>query len=181
MNFKKTRNIILISFLTLLTLCLFKTGIVKASTLPAKYSMDLNFNANTKTLTGSEEVTITNNTGTSLNDIVFHLYPDSYNKKETMPSLVGIPGIEDLTESQKGDIHITKVIVNEKDVKFTQDDQILKISLNEAFGINKNIKISISFKLKLPMGTSRLGYIDNDYSLTNWYPILSMYDNKEKK
>lgn len=181
MNFKKPKNIILISFLTLLTLCLFKTGIVKASTLPAKYNMDLNFNANTKTLTGSEEVTIKNNTGTSLNDIVFHLYPDSYNKKETMPSLVGIAGMEDLTESQKGDIYITKVIMNEKDVKFTQDDQILKISLNEAFGINKNIKISISFKLKLPMGTSRLGYMDNDYSLTNWYPILSMYDNKENK
>ena len=181
MNLKKTKNVIFIFFLSLLTLCLFDTGIVKASTLPAKYSMDLDFNANTKTLTGSEEVTIKNSTGTSLKDIVFHLYPDSYNKKETMPSQVGIIGTKDLTEAQKGDIYINKVLVNEKNVKFTQDDQILKISLDEAFKRNGNIKIFISFKLKLPMGTSRLGYMDNDYSLTNWYPILSMYDNKENK
>ncbi len=181
MNFKKLKNVSLAFSLSLFALCLFNTGIVKAEAMPAKYNMDLDFNASTKTLTGNEEVTIKNNTGTNLKDLVFHLYPDSYNKKETMPSQVGIPGTKDLTEVQKGDISIDKVLVNDKEVKFTQDNQILKINLDEDFKSNEDVKIYVGFKLKLPMGTSRLGYMDNDYSLTNWYPILSMYDTKENK
>jgi hypothetical protein len=181
MNFKKMKNVVFTFSLSLFAICFFSISIAKAAALPAKYSMDLDFNASSKTLTGSEEVNIKNSTGTNLKDLVFHLYPDSYNKKETMPSQVGISDTKNLTEAQKGDISIDKVLVNGKNVTFTQDNQILKITLNEAFKSNEDIKIYVGFKLKLPMGTSRLGYMDNDYSLTNWYPILSMYDDKENK
>lgn len=181
MNCKKTKNVMLTLFLSIFTMCFLNTSIAEAASLPAKYNMDLDFNASTKTLTGSEEVTIKNSTGTNLKDLVFHLYPDSYNKKETMPSQVGIVSTKDLTETQKGDISIDKVLVNGKIVQFTQDNQILKMNLDEAFKSNEDIKIYVEFKLKLPMVTSRLGYMDNDYSLTNWYPILSMYDTKENK
>lgn len=181
MNLKKFKNVIFTFFLSLFTVCLISSGIVKASALPAKYNMDLDFNANTKTLTGSEEVNIKNSTSTDLKNIVFHLYPDSYNKKETMPSQVGISSTQNLTEAQKGDISISKVLVNGKQANFTQDNQVLKISLDDNFKSNEDMKVYIEFKLKLPMSTSRLGYIDNDVSLTNWYPILSMYNEKENK
>ncbi|AKN30187.1 aminopeptidase [Clostridium carboxidivorans P7] len=181
MNLKKVKNVIFTFFLSLFTVCLINSGIVKASALPAKYNMDLDFNANTKTVTGSEEVNIKNSTSTDLKNIVFHLYPDSYNKKETMPSQVGISSTQNLTEAQKGDISISKVLVNDKQVNFTQDNQVLKLSLDNNFKSNEDMKVYIEFKLKLPMSTSRLGYIDNDVSLTNWYPILSMYNEKENK
>jgi hypothetical protein len=142
--------------------------------------MDLKFDVSTKTLAGKEDVTIKNISGKDLKNLVFHLYADSYNKKETMPAF-SYRGKDTLTEAQKGDITITKVTINSKEIKFTQDDQLLKMNLDNPSKNDEELKVSIEFKLKMPTGTNRLGYMNEVYSLTNWYPILCMYDPNEDK
>ena len=180
MNTSKLKTSSITFFLTLVILCFLQTGLVKAASMPAKYNMTLDFNADTKTITGKEDVIIKNNSGTDLKDLVFHLYADSYNNKETMPAF-SFNGKDSLTQEQKGDISVDKVILDGKEVKFTQDNQVLKISIDKELKNGEEITATIQFKLKLPMGTSRLGYTDTVYSLTNWYPILSMYNSNESK
>lgn len=177
----KNKKITIITFLAILfVICFFNVEVAKAQTLPTKYNMDLNFDVSTKTLTGKEEVITKNSSGKDLKNLVFHLYADSYNKKETMPAF-SFRGKDTLTEAQKGDIIITKVTINSKEIKFTQEDQLLKMNLDNPFKNDEELKVSIEFKLKMPMGTNRLGYMDEVYSFTNWYPILSMYDPNENK
>lgn len=161
--------------------CLFKGTTVQASSLPTKYDMNLEFNAEKKNLTGKEDVYINNNSGSDLKTLEFHLYADSYNKRETMPFYNSSMGDKPLSEQEKGDISIEKVIANGKELSYTQDNELLKISLDKELKKGENLSISIQFNLKLPNGVLRLGYSNDVYSFTNWYPILSMYDSKENK
>ena len=42
----------------------------------------------------------------------------------------------------------------------------------------EEVNISIDFMLKIPKGYNRFHYMEGIYSLTNWYPILSIYDEE---
>lgn len=129
-----------------------------------------------KILTANEVVSFNNNYGESLKEIVFHLYPDSYNSSETIPS-IGDGKPPKLSEEEIGDIQINSVLVNNEKVTFSQENQILKINLNKILKPNENLQITLDFTLKLPHNTQRLGYFEDVYSFTNWYPILSIYNS----
>lgn len=121
-----------------------------------------------------------------LSEIHFHLYSDSYNSFEKMPSITEskdtikrkYPNIKD--EDLLGDITIQTVKVNNKDISFTQDHQDLNIQLGETFKPKTPIQVTMSFSLKIPYSTQRLGFFDDVYSLTQWYPLLSKYNTKAK-
>ncbi|MBD8048710.1 M1 family metallopeptidase, partial [Clostridium faecium] len=140
----------------------------------AQYNINVKFNEPNKTFTATESVKFTNTYGKDLKSLVFHLYADSYGSIETMPTM-GIQK-EKLSKEEIGDINITKVTIGNSEMKFTQDNQILKIIPTAAIKPNEVVDIKINFTLKLPMSQNRLGYYNNVYSVTNWYPIISMYD-----
>ena len=145
------------------------------------YNMNITFSEQDKSLKVDETVKFTNPYDTALKDLVFHLYPDSYSSFETMPSPVFRAEGKELPKEQIGDINIEKVLVNSKEVKFTQDNQILKFPLETPLKKNEEIEIKISFTLKIPQGYNRLGYNNDVYYISNWYPILSIYDVKTNK
>ncbi len=149
-------------------------SVVAAEDNLTQYDINVKFNEPNKTFTATESVKFTNTYGKNLKSLVFHLYADSYGSVETMPSM-GIQK-EKLEEEEIGDINITKVTIGNKEVKFTQDKQILKIIPSADIKASEIVDIKIDFTLKLPMSQNRLGYYNNVYSVTNWYPIISIYD-----
>lgn len=149
-------------------------SVVTAEDNLTQYNINVKFNEPNKSFTATESVKFTNIYGKNLKSLVFHLYADSYGSAETMPSM-GIQK-EKLEEEEIGDINITKVTIGNKEVKFTQDKQILKIIPSADIKANEIVDIKIDFALKLPMSQNRLGYYNNVYSVTNWYPIISIYD-----
>ncbi len=151
-----------------------KSSVTNIESNLTQYDINVKFDEPNKTFTATESVKFTNTYGKDLKSLVFHLYADSYESVETMPSM-SIQK-EKLEEEEIGDINITKVTVGNKEMKFTQDNQILKIIPTAAIKPNEVVDIKINFTLKLPMGQSRLGYYNNVYSVTNWYPIISIYD-----
>ncbi len=151
-----------------------KSSVTNIESNLTQYDINVKFDEPNKTFTATESVKFTNTYGKDLKSLVFHLYADSYGSVETMPSM-SIQK-EKLEEEEIGDINITKVTVGNKEMKFTQDNQILKIIPTAAIKPNEVVDIKINFTLKLPMGQSRLGYYNNVYSVTNWYPIISIYD-----
>lgn len=148
----------------------------KSSLERTRYDMDLNLNDENKTITGHEVVKLKNNYGVDLKQIVFHLYADSYNSKDTMPD-VGKKRLE-VTKEELGDINISSVKASEGVKKYTQDKEVLKITLKKPLKKDEETKVDIDFVLKIPEGKQRLGYFQNVISVTNWYPILSIYDKK---
>jgi len=150
------------------------------------YNMELVLNDENRTLEGKLNVEFVNIYDDDLSELVFHLYADSYESYATLPSIGGMyiqPGEElpELTDEQKGYIDIRNVSVDGRKVKFTEDNQILKVQLKDSIKSGEKANISIEFLLKIPEGYHRLHYMNGVYSLTNWYPILSIYDDEADK
>lgn len=151
-----------------------------------EYNMEIVLNDESRTLEGKLNVEFVNTYDDDLNELVFHLYADSYESYETLPAIGGTyvePGEElpELTDEQKGYIDIRKVSVAGKVVKFTEDNQILKVQLKDSIKSGEKANIAIEFMLKIPEGYHRLHYMNGVYSLTNWYPILSINDEETDK
>lgn len=140
------------------------------------YYLNLALSSDEKKLKGYEVVKFKNNYKVNLKDIAFHLYADSYNTAETKPSIGGTSA--QLTKEEIGDIKINFVKFNGKSVKYNEDNQLLKFSLDKELKPGEDAEIAIDFTLKIPKSVDRLGYTNEQYSLTNWYPILSIYDEK---
>lgn len=151
-----------------------------------QYDMNLSLNTEEHIVEGEQNIIFTNTYNTDLDDLVFHLYPDSYKSYETLPAIGGIylPEGEEapkLTEEQQGYISINKVYINDEEVKYVDDNQILKINMEQPLKKGEKSNIKIEFTLKIPEGHHRLHQLEGVYSLTNWYPIISIYDEKTKK
>lgn len=148
-----------------------------------QYEMSFELDEDTKTLIGHQKVKFENSYNTSLAELVFHLYAKAYNSHETLPT-IGEKMITDenrrLSEEEIGDIIIHKVMIDGKDVNFSEGNQVLKIPLDAPLVKGEEINIDIDFTLKIPEGTHRFGHYDGVYSLTNWYPILSIYDEEKR-
>ncbi|MFL0252322.1 M1 family metallopeptidase [Clostridium neuense] len=153
--------------------------IKKSSLERTRYDMNLTLNDENKTITGNEVVKLKNNYGVDLKELVFHLYADSYNSKDTMPD-VGKKRFA-VTQEELGDININSVKTSEGVKKYTQDKEVLKITLKRPLKKDEEAEVNIAFTLKIPEGKQRLGYFQNVISVTNWYPILSIYDKESGK
>jgi hypothetical protein len=140
------------------------------------YNLDLVLDADEKLIKGSQVVKFKNKYSSSLKAVVFHLYADSYNTAETRPSIGTTLG--KLSEEEIGDIKIDSLKVNGTETRYTEDKQILKFALDKELKHGEIIEVAIAFTLKIPRSMDRLGYVGSQYSLTNWYPILSIYDEK---
>lgn len=140
------------------------------------YNLDLVLDEDEKLMKGSQRVKFKNKYNSSLKDMVFHLYADSYNTAETRPSIGKTLG--KLKKEEIGGIKINSLKVNGIETKYTEDKQILKFALDKELKTDETIEVFIDFTLKIPRSMDRLGYEANQYSLTNWYPILSIYDEK---
>lgn len=181
----KTKLKSIISILVIITLLFsaqgsFALGEEEMSSQFTEYDMEVLYDDVEKTLTVTESIEFTNTYGDELNNLVLHLYPDSYGSIKTMPAIGGFHGMEDeedLPESMFGDIDILSVKLDNKDMIFSEDNQLLKIELPQGLESGEKIKFTIEFTLKIPEGRHRIGYFLNVVSLTNWYPIMSIYDD----
>ncbi|MHB0802041.1 M1 family metallopeptidase [Bacillus thuringiensis] len=159
------------------------------------YQIEAKLDPQQHSIQASETVSFKNKYGQNLNDLVFHLYPDSYNKLETMSRMLPKPNPEypewlskiqeqypNVTEKDfLGDIEVTNVTIRGEKVSYTQEEQVLKIPLAKSLHPNQRVDVQIDFIVKIPFGFQRMHYTDDFYSITKWYPILAMYDGKEKK
>lgn len=141
------------------------------------YKIQVSLDEDNKRILGYERVKLRNNYSRALKDLVFHLYPDSYNSAETKPSIGGTA--KKLSKSEIGDIKINSVTYNGKKVKYTEDNQILKFKLDKELKPGEEAEVVIDFTLEIPKSRDRLGYYGDVYSITNWYPILSIYDDEK--
>lgn len=143
-----------------------------------KYNIKCIFDEKEKSIRAKQIVDFTNKYNTKLSKIVFHLYPNIYKSYDDI--LIVKNFLDKNLKKQMSEISIEKVTVNGKNVQFCVQNQTLKLFLSKPIEQGEKVNIKIDFTLKIPKGRLRLGYFDDIYSLTNWYPILSIYDEESK-
>lgn len=142
-----------------------------------KYNIEVAYDDDNMKLSVTQIVEFTNTYGEDLENLVLHLYPDSYGSLDTMPAIGRVNYTKnEIQDNIFGDIDILDVKTKTKELKFSEENEILKINLEEVLKNDENIELTITFDLKIPEGRHRLGYYENVVSLTNWYPIMSIYD-----
>lgn len=150
------------------------------------YRIDVKLDDSLHFLYAFEEIEYINNSPDKLSFIYFHLWPNAYENNETALAKQKFEFGRKIklfrVEEQRGFIDSLNFMVNGKKVNWEFDPEyidICKIILNEDLAHGESIIISTPFRVKIPKGnTSRLGHIDQEYAITQWYPKPAVYDNR---
>ena len=161
-----------------------------------KYNLNLEFLDESKTLTCLEKVSYINQTKTTLDCVMFHLYPNAFregakispvsltNEHKAFPNGKSYGKI-DITEVKVSGTNCDLILNNENEAHGStfqiagEDENILQINLNKEIFPDEKIEIEISFNLTLPNVNHRFGYGNDTVNLGNFYPIACVYENGE--
>lgn len=145
-----------------------------------QYNIEVQFYPDKKIISGKQEVIYINNEDVSLDKIYFHLYPNAFKKKETLPFL-----FDDYTRAypkgfEEGYINIKGLWIEDKTSSFSIGgfgDTIMEVTLPRILEPGEKISIKMEYDIKIPPATERFGYGDEAYNLGNWYPVAAVYDD----
>lgn len=144
------------------------------------YNMDLKYNDKDKTIIGTEAVDFINTDDVNLSEVYMHLYPNAFKDKSKVPFTKEEMGLAYPNGFKPGYIEINDVTFGKNEKATYSIDQktgeILKILLPKKLGKGDRISFTIDFKVQIPPSCGRFGYGNNTIQVTNFYPILSVYD-----
>lgn len=146
------------------------------------YQMELTY-TDDHMLKGSEVLSYTNRTDTTLSMLCFHLYPKAFSA-----GAVNKP-VSTLNEKKAypngfsaGDIVINNVLINGVEAKHEfdgVDNNILKVHLGFELEPLDKVNVKIDFTVQVPNINHRFGYGENAVNLANFYPIVCVFENGE--
>ncbi|CAN5199320.1 hypothetical protein BH09BAC5_BH09BAC5_12280 [soil metagenome] len=148
------------------------------------YDIKVTLNDVKHELSAFETIAYKNNSPDELTFIYMHLWPNGYKDNNTP---LGKQLKEDgslffyyAKDKDRGFIDSLDFKVDGQSVKLEYEPgspDIGKIILNKPLAPGGQISISTPFHVKLPSGQiSRLGHIDQQYQITQWYPKPAVYD-----
>ncbi|QXM07099.1 M1 family metallopeptidase [Crassaminicella indica] len=144
-----------------------------------QYDIELAFSPKDHIIKGKQRVDYINKENASLKEVYFHLYPNSFRKKETAPFLMNDFDRAYPDGFEAGYINIEKVSIGNKPVAFTLEGEgqtIMKVVLPKSINSNERISIDMQYTIKIPPAKERFGYSEDIFNLGNWYPIAAVYD-----
>lgn len=146
-----------------------------------EYTMTVEFIEESMTIKGSETVTYINQEEGALNNLYFHLYPNAFKVKERVPFEEkemtraypnGFnPGYIDIVDIKEGRKSVDYKIMGEAST-------ILRVTPSKPIKPGEKIELFMEFQVKLPNTVGRMGYGDHTVNITNWFPILAVYDER---
>ena len=146
-----------------------------------EYKMDLFYDDESQVLSGSEEVLCINETGVSLDNICFHLYPNAF-RQGSKAKVVSTDSYSDVYYNGEsfGRIEILSVFGVDEKLNFNitgEDENILQVLLSKSLNPNESVMLKIVFASYLPNINHRFGYGESTINFGNFYPILCVYED----
>jgi hypothetical protein len=145
-----------------------------------EYEINVEFIEETMTLNSSQKLSYTNSHNQILKHIYFHLYPNQFKTKEATPFAKGEVDKAYPNGFDPGFIKIKTIKVNNKETDYKimgASSTILRVTPIDPLKPGEKIDLLIDFQLKLPNALGRMGYGENTVNITNWFPILAVYDD----
>lgn len=144
------------------------------------YEIDLKLDCETKKVEANQVVKYVNTTNSILKTIKFHLYPQFFEEGATQYI---VPSNQMNSAYPNGinyaDFNIDRVQVDniEKTVIYENDfDSILSVDLNSSLMPDETTIILIEYSFTIPNCCHRFGYGDNTINLSNFYPIVCVFE-----
>lgn len=144
------RKFLFIALVIVLSLIGAKSG------LSADYQLKIAIDKERKEVKGEETVSFINKAKEGIEEVYFYLYPQVFG----------------------GRIKVEEVKTEGKWLSHTAEEGFLKVSLPEKLLPGKKIVLSLKFRLNLLEKAPCFGYYEELIYLTNWYPILSVYEEE---
>ncbi|NCU04668.1 MAG: M1 family metallopeptidase, partial [Chitinophagaceae bacterium] len=169
------------SCFSFLFLLLLHSGSAQTTTYwqqEVNYRINVKLDTKQNILHGDEEIQYTNHSPDTLTYIWFHLWPNAYRNDQTAYA------------KQTGSTYVRNNIGYIDSLHFTAGNNtlaiqshpehidIIKLLLNKPLLPGKSINIQTTFRVFIPEYESRLGYAENDFYITQWYPKPAVYDRK---
>ena len=153
----------------------------KAISNANNYSLSFDYDHDSKKIDLEETLVYKNKTSENLNELYFHLYPNSFDEG-VLNKPVGVLNESKAYPNGKsyGNIKIGSVEVDGKVNEFEyfgEDSEFLKIVLPKTLEKNQKVTVNIDAVVTLPNVNHRFGYGNNTINIGNSYPIIAMYEN----
>lgn len=183
---KKQNKLILTLLLLILAVSALLSGcskidfVAKFGNNVNTYDIHLDIDEINKTAVVKQKTTYINKTETSLDNVCFHLYPNSFAEGvKSKPVSVLYEQKAYPNGESFGGITINSVKVNNLEAQTTlegDDKTILNIALKSDLYPQEKVTFNFEYELKLPNINHRFGYGQNTINLCNFYPIACVYD-----
>ena len=154
-----------------------------------RYQMDVDLDHNEHRLEGKMRLEYTNNSPDALDEIFMHLYWNAFQPGSMMSNMANIPTqfkdkaigtkIEELKPYEEGEQIVRVVKHNGREVAFDVQQTILHARLNEPIAPGSTHVFELEYTTRIPVVIERAGRNNKegvDYSFTQWYPKMCVYD-----
>ena len=128
------------------------------------------------TFTATQYVNYVNKEEVELNELYFHLYANMYKDE----SLVKTHDMNATYPNgfNEGGISLIETSVLGVPIDTEISDRLIKINLSSPLKPGQSLLITFKYKTDLPNCRSRMGYYNDFYNLTSFYPVAAVYEDK---
>ncbi|SFL93238.1 Peptidase family M1 [Paenibacillus sp. 1_12] len=155
-----------------------------------EYHMNVQLNAQSKVLSGTQSLTWKNPGSQPVQELYFHMYPNAFSSKKTtfMKESGGKLRDDASKEGSYGSMEISSIKTLDGDeligsLQYVQPDDgnkddhtLMKITLPKAIKPGQKVTLEGVFSVKLPAVFARMGYADDFVMAGQWFPKLAVYE-----
>ena len=154
------------------------------------YEMNINVDVSDFTYDGDQSIVYTNNSNDTINKVYYHLFFNAFKPNSQMdirsrtirdPDRRVGSRIVALEEKDYGDISVSTLKQDGKDVYFEVNETVLLARLNKPLLPGKKTKLEMVFTAQIPLQIRRSGKLNKegvDMTMTQWFPKLAEFDSE---
>ncbi len=155
-----------------------------------EYEMDIAVDVSDFTYDGDQSIIYTNNSNDTIKKVYYHLFFNAFKPNSQMdirsrtirdPDRRVGSRIVALEEKDYGDISVSALKQDGKDIYYEVNETILLARLNKPLLPGKKTKLSMVFTAQVPLQIRRSGKLNKegiDMTMTQWFPKLAEYDSE---
>ena len=150
--------------------------------------MNINVDVSDFTYDGDQSIVYTNNSNDTINKVYYHLFFNAFKPNSQMdirsrtirdPDRRVGSRIVALDENDYGDISVSSLKQDGKDINFEINETVLLARLNKPLLPGKKTKLNMVFTAQIPLQIRRSGKLNKegvDMTMTQWFPKLAEFD-----
>ena len=154
------------------------------------YEMNINVDVSDFTYDGDQSIVYTNNSNDTINKVYYHLFFNAFKPNSQMdirsrtirdPDRRVGSRIVALEEKDYGDISVSTLKQDGKDVYFEVNETVLLARLNKPLLPGKKTKLEMVFTAQITLQIRRSGKLNKegvDMTMTQWFPKLAEFDSE---
>lgn len=146
------------------------------------YEINVSLFPNRNMLEGDVSIFFTNGSPFPVDTLWLHLYPNAYRDETTVfgqeLESLGSYRFRASPDKEKGWIELFDWFADGKSTEPVIDETLAYILPDETLLPGDSILLRGGFKVKIPSFWSRMGYIDDHFGITQWYPKMCVLDDR---